>query len=76
MIFCHFLTTFFYMFSIITSVKTFSKVLGVGMNVGPYMGYILYIYVFFLYKKGGFGDPNKFHHKFLAFLGHFSIKNG
>ena len=39
----HFFTTFFYMFGLIGSVKTFSKVLGVGMNVGPYMAYILYI---------------------------------
>ena len=38
--FCIFLTTFFDTFE---SVKTFSKVLGVGMNVGPYMAYILYI---------------------------------
>ena len=30
------------MFGLIGSVKTFSKVLGVGMNVGPYMAYILY----------------------------------
>ena len=42
-IFLHFLTTFFYTFGLIGSVKTFSKVLGVGMNVGPYMTYILYI---------------------------------
>ena len=40
---CIFFTTFFYMFGLIGSVKTFSKVLGVGMNVGPYMAYILYI---------------------------------
>ena len=31
------------MFGLIGSVKTFSKVLAVGMNVGPYMAYILYI---------------------------------
>ena len=41
-IFLHFFTTFFYTFGLIGSVKTFSKVLGVGMNVGPYMAYILY----------------------------------
>ena len=35
------------MFVLIGSIKTFSKVLEVGMNVGPYMVYILYI-VFFL----------------------------
>ena len=42
-IFLHFFTTFFDTFGLIGSVKTFSKVLGVGMNVGPYMAYILYI---------------------------------
>ena len=31
--FCIFLTTFFYMFGLIGSVKSFSKVLGVGMNI-------------------------------------------
>ena len=30
-------------FGIIGSIKTFSKVLGVGMNVGPYMAHIFYI---------------------------------
>ena len=39
----HFLTTFCDTFGLIGSVKTFSKVLGVGMNVSPYMAYILYI---------------------------------
>ena len=39
----HFLTIFFYTFGLIRSIKTFSKVLGVGMNVGLYMVYILYI---------------------------------
>ena len=34
---------FFYTFSLIKSIKTFSKVMGVSMNVGPYMAYILYI---------------------------------
>ena len=34
--FLAFLTTFFDMFGLIGSVKTFSKVLEVGMNVGPY----------------------------------------
>ena len=43
MIFWHFLTTFFDMFGLIGSVKTLSKVLGVGMNVGPYMAYIFYV---------------------------------
>ena len=48
------------MFGLIGSIKTFSKVLGVGMNVGPYMAYILYIYIFYpLYKKWGFGGPKK-----------------
>ena len=42
-IYWQFLTIFFYMFGLIGSVKTFSKVLEVGMNVGPYMAYILYI---------------------------------
>ena len=37
-----FFTKFFDTFGLIGSVKTFSKVLGVGMNVGPYMAYILY----------------------------------
>ena len=37
-------------------------VMGVGMNVGPYMVYIVY-------KKGGFWGPNKFHHEFLTFFG-------
>ena len=41
--FLHFLTTFFDTFGLIGSVKTFSKFLGVGRNVGPYMAYILYI---------------------------------
>ena len=73
-----FFTTFFDTFGLIGSVKTFSKVLGVGMNVGPYMAYILYKKVFFypLYKKRGFGGPKKFHHKFLAFFGHFGHQNG
>ena len=35
--------TFFDTFGLIGSVKTFSKILGVGMNIGPYMAYILYI---------------------------------
>ena len=41
--FLNFLTKFFNTFGLIRSVKSFSKVLGVGMNVGPYMAYILYI---------------------------------
>ena len=69
MICWHFLTTFFDMFGLIRSVKTFSKLLGVGMNVGPYMAYIFVYFVFYpLYKKGDFGGPNKFHQKFLAFF--------
>ena len=40
--FCIFLPHFLTRFGLIGSVKTFSKVLGVGMNVGPYMAYILY----------------------------------
>ena len=44
MILWNFFTTFFWdNFGLIGSVKTFSKVLGVGMNVGPYMAYILNI---------------------------------
>ena len=42
-IFWHFLTTFLDKFGLIRSIKTFSNVLGGGMNVGPYMAYILYI---------------------------------
>ena len=34
---CIFTTFFFYMFGLIGSVKTFSKVIGVGMNLGPYI---------------------------------------
>ena len=64
------------MFGLIGSIKTFSKVLGVGMKVGPYMAYILYIKVFFIYTKGGFGGPKKIHHKFLAVFGHFGHQNG
>ena len=76
-IFWHFFTTFFDMFGLIGSVKTFSKVLEVGMNVGPYVAYILVYIVFYpLYKKGGFGGPNKFHHEFMAFFGHFDNQNG
>ena len=47
-------------FGLIGSVKTFSKVLGVSMNIAPYMAYILYIYIFFypLYKKGVLGVTN------------------
>ena len=33
----------FLMFGLIGSIKTFAKVPGVGMNVGPYVAYILYI---------------------------------
>ena len=49
------------------------------MNVGPYMAYNWYIYIFFLHlykKKWGFGGPKKIHHKFLAFFGHFGHQNG
>ena len=66
--FVAFFNHIFDMFGLIGSVKTFSKDLGVGMNVGPYIGYILY-------KKGGFGGANKFHHKFLTFFGHFDHQN-
>ena len=31
------------MFDLIRSIKTFSKIPGVDMNVGPYMAYVLYI---------------------------------
>ena len=41
--FWHFLPTFLDMFGLIGYIKTFSKVPGVCMNVGPYMTYILYI---------------------------------
>ena len=34
---------FFDTFGLIRSVKTFSKVPGIGINVGPYMVYVLYI---------------------------------
>ena len=34
----------FDMFGLIRSIKTFSKVQGVSMNIGPYMAYNLYIY--------------------------------
>ena len=54
----HFFTTFFDTFGLIGSIKTFSNVPGVGMNVGPYMVYILYIYIFLSFiQKGGFGVP-------------------
>ena len=68
---------FFYMFGLIGSIKTFSKVLAVGMNVGPYMAYILYILFFLSFiQKKGFGGPNKFHQEFMAFFGHFDHQNG
>ena len=38
-----FLPCFFYTFGFIRSVKTFSKVPGFGMNIDPYMAYVLYI---------------------------------
>ena len=41
--FLHFFTTFFDTIGLIGSTKTLSK--GVGMNVGPYVAYILYIYI-------------------------------
>ena len=46
------------------------------MNVGPYMAYILYIWVFFILytKKRGFGGPKNFHHKFLPFFAILAIK--
>ena len=55
--FLYFSTTFFDTFGLIRSIKTFSKVLGVGINVGLYMAYILYILFFILYtkKKGVLG---------------------
>ena len=48
------------MFGLIGSVKFFSKVPGVGMNVAPYMAYVLYIYIcLILYtKKGVLGFHN------------------
>ena len=52
--FLSFLTTFFDMFGLIGSITTFSKVLGVGMNVGPYMAYILYVVFFYFIQKKGF----------------------
>ena len=64
------------MFGLIGSVKTFSKVLGVGMNVGPYMAYILYQYGFFypLYKKGILGVQKNFITSFWHFLAILAIK--
>ena len=41
--FLAFFTTFFYMFGLIRSIETFSKVPGVSMKVGPYMAYVSYI---------------------------------
>ena len=55
------------MFGLIGSIKTFSKVLGVGMNVGPYIFYPLY-------KKGGFGGPKNFITSFWHFLAILAIK--
>ena len=41
------------------------------------MAYIFVYIVYFLYtKKGGFGGPKKFHHKFPAVFGHFGHLNG
>ena len=58
------------MFGLIGSIKTFSKVLGVDMNVGPYMAYILYIKVFFILytKKSGFWGKTNFITSFWQFL--------
>ena len=44
------------MFGLIGSVKTFSKVLGVGMNVGPYMDYIYRFFLSFIQKRGFWGS--------------------
>ena len=48
----------------------------VGMNVGPYMAYILYISFLSFIQKGGFWGPTNFHHKLLAFFGHFDYQIG
>ena len=65
------------MFGLIGSIKTFSKVLGVGMNVGPYMAYVLYIQIFYpLYKKWGFGGLKFCLHKSLVVFGHFGHQSG
>ena len=73
--FWHFLTTFLDAFGLIRSVKTFSKVLGVGMNVGPYMAYIFYIQFFILYtKKGVLGVQQISSHVSGIFLAILAIK--
>ena len=64
------------MFGLIGSVKTFSKALGVGMNLGPNMAYIC-IYRLFLsciQKKGGFGVEKKIITSFWHFLAILAIK--
>ena len=73
MIFWHFLTTFFDMFGLIGSVKKKFKSPGSWHECRPIYGLHFVYLVFFypLYKKGFFGGPNKFHHEFLAFFGHF-----
>ena len=63
------------MYGLLGSVKTFSKVLGVGMNVGTYMAYILYIFVFILYtKKGVLGVQKNFITSFWQFLAILAIR--
>ena len=44
--------TFFDTFGLIRYIKTFSKFPRVGMNIDPYMAYVLYRF-FILYKKRG-----------------------
>ena len=64
------------MFGLIGSVKTLSKVLGVGMNVGPYMAYICIYILFLLYtkKRGVFGGPKIFIMSFWHFLSNLALK--
>ena len=46
-------------------------------NQGDIYGlHFVYIVFYPLYKKGVFGGPNKIHHKFLTFFGHFDHQNG
>ena len=60
------------MFGLIGSVKTFSKVLEVGMNVGPNMAYI-FVYRFYT-KKGVLGVQKNFITSFCHFLAILTIK--
>ena len=47
------------------------------MNIGPYIAYVLYIYISLSFiKKGGFVGPKFHHHEILAVFGHFGHHNG